>query len=80
MKSIFGKNIGIALGSNIINVRKICLEKFGKEKTFQIIKKTGPVKTFHCNSNEGALELSLRAWKNFKKKNKCIKIESIKSP
>ena len=79
MKSIFGKNIGIALGSKIVHVRKICLEKFGKKKTFEIIKKTGPVKTFHCTANEDALALSLRAWKNFKKKNKYIKIENIKN-
>jgi 3-oxoacyl-[acyl-carrier-protein] synthase-3 len=79
VKSIFGKKIGIALGSKIINVRKICKAKFGKEKTSEIIKKTGPNKTFHCSTHEDTLTLSLRAWKNFKKKNKSIKINNIKN-
>lgn len=77
MKSIFGKNIGIALGSKIINVKKICQAKFGKKKTTEIIKKTGPIKTFHCGTDEDTLVLSLRAWNNFKKKNKNIKINTV---
>ena len=79
MKSIFGKNIGIAFGSKIINVKKICQAKFGKKKTTEIIKKTGPIKTFHCATDEDTLVLSLRAWNNFKKKNKNIKINTIRN-
>ena len=79
MKSVFGKNIGIALGSKAVDVKKICIEKFGKKKAIEIIRKTGPIKTFHCTVNEDTLTLSLRAWKNFKKKNKNIKIINIKN-
>lgn len=77
--SSFGKNIGIALGSKVFNVKKICEKKFGKKKTLEIIKKTGPIKTFQCTKNEDTLTLSLRAWKDFKKKNKIIKINEIKN-
>jgi 3-oxoacyl-[acyl-carrier-protein] synthase-3 len=77
--SSFGKNIGIALGSKVFNVKKICEKKFGKKKTLEIIKKTGPIKTFQCTKNEDTLTLSLRAWKNFKKKNKISKINKIKN-
>jgi hypothetical protein len=66
--SSFGKNIGIALGSKVFNVKKICEKKFGKKKTLEIIKKTGPIKTFQCTKNEDTLTLSLRAWKDLKKK------------
>lgn len=34
MISKFGGNIGIALGVNVINVKKICQKKFGKKKNF----------------------------------------------
>lgn len=77
--SSFGKNIGIALGSRVFNVKKICEKKFGKKKTLEIIKKTGPIKTFQCSDNEDTLTLSLRAWENFKRKNKISKINKIKN-
>ncbi len=77
--SSFGKNIGIALGSRVFNVKKICEKKFGKKKTLEIIKKTGPVKTFQCIENEDTLTLSLRAWEDFKRKNKISKINKIKN-
>ncbi len=77
--SSFGKNIGIALGSRVFNVKKICEKKFGKKKTLEIIKKTGPIKTFQCTENEDTLTLSLRAWENFKRKNKISKINKIKN-
>jgi 3-oxoacyl-[acyl-carrier-protein] synthase III len=76
--SSFGKNIGIALGSKVFNVKKICEKKFGKKKTLEIIKKTGPIKTFQCTKNEDTLTLSLRAWKNLKKK-KNFTIDKIKN-
>lgn len=79
MTSSFGKNIGLALGSNVVNVKKICQKKFGKKKTLEIIKKTGPIKTFQCSKNEDTLTLSLKAWKNFKRKNKNTKINKIKN-
>jgi len=77
--SSFGKNIGIALGSKVFNVKKICEKKFGKKKTLEIIKKTGPIKTFQCSDNEDTLTLSLRAWKDFKKNSKISKINKIKN-
>jgi 3-oxoacyl-[acyl-carrier-protein] synthase-3 len=77
--STFGKNIGIAFGSKIFNVKKFCEKKFGKKKTSEIIKKTGPIKTFQCSKNEDTLSLSLRAWKDFKKKSKISKINKIKN-
>jgi len=76
--SSFGKNIGIALGSKVFNVKKICEKKFGKKKTLEIIKKTGPIKTFQCTKNEDTLTLSLRAWKDLKKK-KNFTIDKIKN-
>jgi len=76
--SSFGKNIGIALGSKVFNVKKICEKKFGKKKTLEIIKKTGPIKTFQCTKNEDTLTLSLRACKNLKKK-KNFTIDKIKN-
>ena len=79
MISKFGGNIGIALGVNVINVKKICQKKFGKKKTFEILKKTGPSKIFQCLKNEDTLTLSLKAWKDFKKKNKNIKNSNIKN-
>ena len=50
-----------------------------KKKTLEIIKKTGPVKTFQCTKNEDTLTLSLRAWRDFKKKSKISKINKIKN-
>lgn len=76
---MFGKNIGVALGAKVVNIEKICQKKFGKEKTFQILKKTGPTKTFQCTKDEDTLSLSLKAWKNFKKKNKNISSDNIKN-
>jgi len=46
MVSKFGRNIGIAFGTKVVNVKKICEKKFGKKKTIEILKKTGPIKTF----------------------------------
>lgn len=77
--STFGKNIGIAFGSKVFNVKKICEKKFGKKKTLEIIKKTGPIKTFQCAEKEDTLSLSLKAWKDFKKKNKISIISKIKN-
>lgn len=79
MISKFGKNIGVALGKKTINVKKICEKKFGIKKTLEILKKTGPFKIFQCEKDEDALTLSLRAWFNFKKKNKKFQIEKIKN-
>jgi len=79
MISKFGRNIGIAFGTKVVNVKKICEKKFGKKKTIEILKKTGPIKTFQCLNKEDSLTLSLKAWKNFKKKNKNIKIKNIKN-
>ena len=77
--SSFGKNIGIALGTKVFNVKKICEKKFGKKKTLEIIKKTGPIKTFQCTKNEDTLTLSLRAWKDYnnKKNSKINKIRNL---
>ena len=79
MISSFGKNIGVALGSKIFNVRKICQKEFGRKKTIEIIKKTGPIKTFQCTENEDTLTLSLSAWKDFILKNKKYEINKIKN-
>lgn len=79
MISKFGRNIGIAFGTKVVNVKKICEKKFGKKKTIEILKKTGPINTFQCSNKEDSLTLSLMAWKNFKKKNKNIKIRNIKN-
>ena len=73
--SSFGKNIGIALGSKVFNVKKICEKKFGKNKTLEIIKKTGPIKTFQCSKNEDTLTLSLRASKRIVKSLKLTKLK-----
>lgn len=78
MISEFGKNIGIALGSKVINIEQICKKKFGNKKALEIIKKTGPRKVYHSTNNETTLTLSLKAWDNFKKKNK-LKIKNIKN-
>jgi 3-oxoacyl-[acyl-carrier-protein] synthase-3 len=79
VKSLFGKNIGFALGTKVVNIEKICQKKHGKKKTLEILKKTGPVKTFQCTKDEDTLTLSLKAWKDFKKKNKNIKLNNIKN-
>jgi 3-oxoacyl-[acyl-carrier-protein] synthase-3 len=75
--SLFGKNIGIALGTKVVNIKEICKMKFGESKTLEILKKTGPIQTFQCKKNEDTLTLSLKAWKEFKKKNKNAKIDNI---
>jgi 3-oxoacyl-[acyl-carrier-protein] synthase-3 len=77
--SIFGKNIGVALGSQTLNIKRICEKKFGLNKTLEILKKTGPLKTYKCKHDEDTLTLSLKAWKSFKKKNKNFKIKNIKN-
>jgi 3-oxoacyl-[acyl-carrier-protein] synthase-3 len=77
--SKFGKNIGIAIAKKSVNVKKICEKKFGIKKTLEIINRTGPTKIFQCKKNEDTLTLSLKAWFNFKRKNKNIKIKDIKN-
>lgn len=79
MRSKFGKNIGVAIAKKSINVKKICEKKFGIKKTLEIINRTGPTKIFQCEKDEDTLTLSLKAWFNFKRKNKNVQIKDIKN-
>ena len=59
---------GEAIGSKIINIEKTCIKLFGRNKTRELLNKTGPKKLFVCNKDENTLTLSNKAWKNLKKK------------
>lgn len=79
MISRFGKNIGFALGSNVLNIRNICKKKYGNKKTLEILSKTGPKKIFQCTRSEDSLSISIKAWKNFQKKNKNFSKKKVKN-
>lgn len=59
---------GEAIGSKLINIEKICIKHLGKNKTRELLNKTGPKKLFACSKDENTLTLSNKAWKNLKKK------------
>ena len=55
---------GEAISSKIINIEKTCIKLFGKNKTKELLNKTGPKKLFICGKNENTLTLSNKAWNN----------------
>ena len=60
---------GQAKGSKKVNIDTICNKLFGKNKTRELLSKTGPKKLFICSKDENTLTLSNKAWKNLRKKN-----------
>ena len=68
---------GEATGSKIINIENICKKRFGVRKTKKLIFKTGPKKLYIFKKNENTLTLSIKAWKNLKKKKNLEDIKNL---
>lgn len=71
------KYIGWQLGQKKFDVKKYCINNYGKNLTKKILEKTGPSQLYHCDKNQNSLILALEAWKKIKNKINISKVKNL---